>query len=121
MSNTTNQRQQIIELLQDMKAENIVVINTGEESPITDWVIVCEGTSFVHVGAIATKIRTHFKQVEGMLPYHMEGDDANRWVAIDYTDIVVHIMLPQLREYYKIEELWAEYPQETIASVQFTN
>ena len=117
MSESKEQRLKILEILQDMKAENIVVINTGANSPITDWVIICDGSSFVHVGAIANSVRTHFKQVEGVLPWHMEGDDANRWVVLDYTDIVVHVMLPQLREYYKIEELWDEYPQESIASV----
>lgn len=115
MSDTPKQLAEIIELAQDMKAENIVTINTGAESPVADWIVICEGTSFVHVAAVANKIRTHFKQTAGMLPYHMEGQEANRWIAIDYTDIVVHIMLKELRDYYQIEELWSEYPQETIS------
>ena len=114
MSDNT-QLDTIIELLQEMKADNIVTINTGAESPIADWVVVCDGNSFTHVSAVADKVRTHFKQTEGMLPYHMEGKDQSRWVLLDYTDIVVHIMLPELRKYYEIEELWSDYPQETIS------
>ena len=113
MENNT-QLQEILDLTLEMKAENIVAIHTGALSPIADWVIVCEGGSFTHVAAIADRIRKHFKQTMGILPYHMEGADASRWIAIDYTDIVLHVMLPELRNYYKIEELWSEYPQKDV-------
>lgn len=105
-----HQLSKTLELLQDVKAEKIRIIESGENSPIADWIIICEGNSFVHVRAIADAIRIYFKQNENMLPYHMEGKEQSRWVLLDYTDVVVNIMLPELREFYKLEELWGEYP-----------
>ena len=104
----------VVEVLQEVKAEKITVVATGEDSPVADWVVICEGNSFVHVRAIADKVREYFKKNENMLPFHEEGKQFNRWILLDYTDIVVNIMLPELREHYKLEELWEEYEQADI-------
>ena len=113
MENNT-QLQEILDLVLEMKAENVVTINTGADSPVADWLVICEGGSFTHVAAIADRVRKYFKQTAGMLPYHMEGADASRWILLDYTDIVLHVMLPELRNYYNLEELWSDYPQKSI-------
>ncbi len=114
MSNFSSDNSQLnktIELLQDVKADNITIIESGENSTIADWVIVCEGNSFVHVRAITDKIRDYFKKEENMLPFHMEGKSESRWVLLDYTDVVVNVMLKELRDYYRLEELWEDHPQ----------
>lgn len=106
-----------IEVLQDVKAENITIVNGGEDSPVADWIVICEGNSFVHVRAIAGQVRDHFKQNENTLPFHEEGREQNRWILLDYTDIVVNVMLPELREHYELEELWEGCDQETLPNL----
>jgi ribosome-associated protein len=113
-STDNSQLAKTIDLLQEVKAEKITIVESGEESTIADWIIICEGTSFVHVRAISDKIREYFKKEENMLPYLMEGKDESRWVLLDYTDVVVNIMLKELRDFYRLEELWSAYPQTEI-------
>jgi len=106
-----------INALQEVKAENITIINGGANSPVADWIIICEGNSFVHVRAIADEVRMHFKKVLNELPFHEEGQQHNRWILLDYTDIVVNIMLPELREHYQLEDLWKESDQENLPNL----
>ncbi len=117
MSNEISNNQQlnkIVELLLNTKAENITLVECGSASPIADWILICEGTNFVHIRALADEVRDYFKQEENMLPFHMEGKNESRWVLLDYTDIVINIMLPELREHYQLEDLWSEYPQKQL-------
>jgi len=106
-----------INALQDAKAENITIIYGGEDSPVADWIIVCEGNSFVHVRAIADQLRDFFKHELNELPFHEEGQQHNRWILLDYTDIVLNIMLPELRMHYQLEDLWKECDQEKIPTL----
>ncbi len=106
-----------IDALQDAKAENITIIHGGEDSPVADWIIICEGNSFVHVRAIADQLRDFFKRQLNELPFHEEGQQHNRWILLDYTDIVLNIMLPELRMHYQLEDLWKECDQENIPNL----
>jgi len=104
----------VIDILQSVKAENVTIVNGGEESAVADWIVICEGNSFVHVNAIANTVRSHFKTEENILPFHEEGRDYKRWILLDYTDVVVNIMLPELRDHYELEELWKDCDQEVL-------
>ncbi len=106
----------IIELLLNTKGENITVVNSGEESPIADWIVICEGTNFVHIRALADSVQDYFKKEENMAPFHQEGKGENRWILLDYNEVVINIMLPELREHYQLEELWSEYPQHQVTA-----
>ncbi len=103
-----------IEVLQSIKAENITIVEGGADSAVADWIVICEGNSFVHVRAIADRVRDYFKKEHNALPYHEEGREQNRWTLLDYTDVVVNIMLPELREHYELENLWEDCDQENI-------
>ncbi|ERP31068.1 ribosome silencing factor [Chitinivibrio alkaliphilus] len=108
----------ILNLMLETKAENIRVIHTGETSTVSDWTVICEGTNFNHVRAIAMAIKQEMKQ-EDQYVDHTEGQDHNRWILLDYLDIVVHIMLPELRNYYKIEAFLEENSQMTITEEEY--
>ena len=94
-----------IQVLKDSKAEDIVVIKTDLETVGTEFVVICRGTAFVHVSAIAQNLKEKMKVEHGIPPLVFEGREHGRWVLVDYPFATVHVMLQELRDYYKIEEL----------------
>jgi len=97
----------IVELAGQKKAEHIVLFNPGKESSIADWFLVCEGTNEVHNRAIGNAILQGLKEI-GSPPWHHEGIEQGRWILIDFIDIVVNIILPELRHYYELDKLWEQ-------------
>jgi len=94
-----------IRFLKDLKAENITLIKTDLETAGTDFVIICRGVAFVHVTAIAQNLKELLKKELGISPLVFEGREHGRWVLLDYSFGTIHIMLQELRDYYKIEEI----------------
>jgi len=94
-----------IKILKDSKAEDIVLIKTNLETAGTEFVIICRGTAFVHVSAIAQNLKDKMKVEHKIAPLVFEGREHGRWVLVDYPFATVHVMLQELRDYYKIEEL----------------
>ena len=70
--------------------------------------IICEASSTMQVKAIADFVEDHVKKSLGESPYHHEGKQAAHWVLIDYVNIVVHVMQPETRKFYKLEEMWSD-------------
>ncbi|MEN9945741.1 MAG: ribosome silencing factor [Pseudomonadota bacterium] len=91
--------------LEDIKGENIIVLDTQELSPLFSKMIVCTGNSNRQVKALANNVVSEFKdnQIEIV---GVEGEGSGEWVLVDCGDVVVHIMLPQVRAYYDLESLW---------------
>ena len=88
------------------KAEDVVVLSLKEESGIADWFLVCQGDNPLHNRAISQGIMDSLFE-HGLSPWHVEGLIEGRWVLIDYSDVVVHVMIPEARRYYGLEELWS--------------
>ncbi len=87
------------------KAEHITLIDLTGFSDIADWFVICQGDNIAHNRAIADSIVDGLKQMK--LPaWHIEGLSDGRWIVLDYSDVVAHIMLPEVREFYALEELW---------------
>jgi ribosome-associated protein len=86
-----------------------VVIEVGKVNPIADYMIITSGDVPTHTRAIADEIRKKLKE-EGIIP-KIEGYSSGRWIAIDLGDIITHIFLPELREYYQLEWLWQDAPK----------
>ncbi|MFQ3548356.1 MAG: ribosome silencing factor [Armatimonadota bacterium] len=92
-------------LLDEKKALDIEIIDIGEDSIISDYFVICTGTSNTHIKAIADGLLIDGKQ-EGLIKNHVEGYNQAKWLLVDYGDIVVHIFAKEEREYYDIESLW---------------
>jgi ribosome-associated protein len=95
----------------DKKAEDIVALDVRGLSGITDFFVICSGTSEPHLKAIASEIRDRLKEEEGVGPNGVDGYPMSQWMVIDYGDVVVHIFHPHKRTYYAIEDLWSDAPR----------
>ncbi len=98
----------VANLAKDKKAENIVVLDVRKISSFCDFFVIMTGSVDVHIKALLDYITTTVKKNSNILPHHIEGEEFYRWVVIDYIDVIVHIMNPQLREFYALEKIWAK-------------
>src|SRR5262245_43107857 len=95
----------IVDGLEDVKAHNIVVLNTEHLSPLFERVIIASGTSNRQTKALAASVRDSVKS-RGMQVMSTEGEDNGEWIIVDCGAAVAHIMQPAIREYYHLEEIW---------------
>ena len=70
--------------------------------------VICEATSTTQVKAISDYIEVHLKELLDETPYRHEGHQGSQWILIDYVNIVIHVMLPETRKFYKLEEMWSD-------------
>lgn len=99
----------INEALLDKKAENILILNLGTiENTITDFFVICSGNSSVHVSTLADSLESTVRTAIKEKPWKKEGFENCEWVLLDYVNVVVHIFQPQSREFYRLEQLWAD-------------
>lgn len=97
----------IIKAAEEKLAEKIMVFDSKTQQSTADQFIICQGESTVHNRAVADAIIDNLEQ-QNTHPWHVEGLEDGRWVLVDYSDVVVHIMLPELREFYDLEALWSK-------------
>lgn len=90
----------------DMKAERIETIDVRDKSSITDFMIVCSGTSKRHVSSIAANVSDKAKE-EGLMPYGVDGEAEGEWVVVDMGNVMVHVLQEEHRELYQLEKLWS--------------
>ncbi len=99
----------IVEAIREKKGRHIVTIDLRKvEHAICDCFIICHGDSMTQVGAITESIEKKMKEEAKVRPHHVEGLQNSQWVLIDYFDILVHVFQEEYREFYKLEELWAD-------------
>ena len=99
----------ITEGIQEKKGSDIVVADlTKIEGTICKYFIICQGSSPTQVEAIAESVGDFARERLKEKPAHVVGLENAQWVAMDYTDVLVHIFLPDVREYYDLEHLWAD-------------
>lgn len=97
---------QVVEgALDEMKAVNVRVLDVHKLTDIADTMIIASGNSDRHVRSIADRIIEHAKK-GGFRPMGIEGERDGEWVLVDLQDVIVHIMLPRVREFYRLESLW---------------
>lgn len=96
----------VMDALEDLKGVDIKVIDVSELTSITDRMVVVSGTSTRHVKALADNVALKAKQA-GSPALGVEGAAAAEWILIDLGDVVVHVMLPAVREFYALEKLWS--------------
>lgn len=99
--------QQAASICLDNKANDVVILDLGGVSDMTDYFVIASGTSDTHVRSIAEHVVEEMKK-RGFRAHHVEGLPQGRWVLIDFVDFVVHVFHPALRSFYQLERLWGD-------------
>ena len=101
--------EKITEGIQEKKGKNIVIADlTNIEDTICKYFVICQGNSPSQVAAIVDSIRDYVRKETGNKVYAIDGLRNARWVAMDYSDVLVHVFLPEVRDFYNLEHLWAD-------------
>jgi ribosome-associated protein len=98
-------RQRVVAALEDLKAKDVREIDVRGKTSIADTLFIASGTSARHVKSIADEV-VKFAKEAGTMPLGVEGQTEAEWVLVDLGDIIVHVMLPRIREFYGLERLW---------------
>jgi ribosome-associated protein len=105
----------IVEGMKNNKAEDIVVIDLREvEHAVTDFFVICSGDSPTQIEGIANSVIRLTRKELKEKPWHKEGKNNAQWILLDYVNVVVHIFYKELREYYELEDLWADGKKITV-------
>jgi len=100
----------VLNALDDIKAQDVNSLEVKEMTPITDYMIIASGTSTTHIKAIADNVLHKIKELS-FQPLGVEGKKGADWILIDLGDIVIHVMLPNSREFYALDKLWSPMNQ----------
>ncbi len=109
---TEQLKQLVIDSLEEMKGNEIVVLDVRGNTSVTDFMIIASGTSNRHVASMANNVVVNVKE-QGVRPLGVEGQSGSEWVLVDLGDIVVHIMQPATRQFYDLERLWSDLPDDS--------
>ncbi|MGN7839977.1 ribosome silencing factor [Stenotrophomonas sp. 22385] len=90
---------------EELKARDLVEIDVIGKSSVADYMVIASGTSSRHVKSIADEVVKFAKNL-GVMPLGVEGEREAEWVLVDLGDVIVHVMLPRVREFYALERLW---------------
>lgn len=104
-------RDLVIEALDDMKAQDVVVLDVRGKTSITDFMVIASGTSDRHVKSLAEGVAFKAKQADTP-PIGSEGVKDGEWALVDLNGVVVHVMQPRVRDFYQLERLWTVDPEE---------
>jgi len=99
----------IVEAIQDIKGHDIVILDLRHlQNSVTDYFIICSGDSNTQVDGITSSIIRKTRSDLQERPWHQEGINNSEWVLIDYVNVVVHVFYREIREFYNLEDLWAD-------------
>jgi ribosome-associated protein len=100
----------------DRKAIDIVQLDLRSIIGYTDYFVICTGRTERQTRAIHDGIYEGMKSAHGRLPGRVEGLPGARWILMDYLDVVVHVFVPEARDYYRLEQLWGEAPAQAVGA-----
>ena len=104
-ADTATLRKHVIDALEELKAKDVREIDVRGKTSIADLLVIASGTSARHVKSIADEV-VKFAKKAGVMPLGVEGEQEAEWVLVDLGDVIVHVMLPRIREFYGLERLW---------------
>lgn len=103
----------MIELLEEKKSQDIVILDTRKQSDIWDYFVICSAMSGIHIKALKNYIIAEMKKNKFFIS-HSEGEFDSNWIVLDYEDILLHIFEEKTRRYYALEKLWGENEIKTV-------
>ena len=106
----------IVDYASDRKAVDIVQLDLRGMIGYTDYFVICSGRTERQTKAIHDAIYEGLKSTHRRLPERVEGLPGARWILMDYLDVVVHVFVPDTREYYRLEQLWGEAPAHAVGA-----
>ncbi|MDX1452367.1 MAG: ribosome silencing factor [Oleiphilaceae bacterium] len=104
-------RDLVVNALEDLKADNICVLNVKDRTSVTDYMVIASGTSNRHVQSLADNVVSEVKEAGGKA-LGVEGGATSDWVLVDLGEIVVHVMMPATRSFYDLERFWRDGPDQ---------
>ena len=97
----------IAEVLDNMKARDIKLLHVSDKTVMTDYFVICSGTSNTQIRALSGEVEYKLGE-RGVSPLHIEGYETGTWIAMDYAHVMVHIFNREQRDFYKLEKLWGD-------------
>ncbi len=108
----------IVEAIQDKKGQKISIIDlSGIDGAPAPEFIICQGKSTSQVSAIADNIAEEIRKRHGIKPVHTDGYRNSQWIILDYGSVMIHVFLPDTREFYGLDELWSDAPLREIPDI----
>jgi ribosome-associated protein len=95
----------------DKKGEGIITLDVAELLVVTEYFVIATGRTNIQVRAIADEVEERLRDEGGVKPIGREGEGENKWVLLDYGDLVVHVFQPEERDFYRLERLWSDAPR----------
>ena len=99
---------------QDKLARDVVILDMRPVCTYTDFFVVCTGQNARQTKAIWGEVHERLKHDDGLLPRSVAGERDGTWIVGDYLDVVLHVFTPDAREFYRLDDLWGDVPQETL-------
>lgn len=104
--------------IQEKKGEDIAIVDLSHiDGAIADYFVICQGNSPMQVEAITESVGEMVRKDEGEKPINVNGLGEDQWVAMDYSDVLVHIFLPETRRFYDLESLWQDAPLTRVPNI----
>lgn len=100
-----------VDALEELKGNEITVIDVSEMTDVTSRMVIASGTSSRHLRSLAENVALEAKRANEQ-PLGREGEDSSDWVLVDLGEVVVHVMMPEARDYYNLEKFWEEFKRE---------
>lgn len=102
----------VIGALEDLKADNISILDVKSRTSVTDFMVIASGTSSRHVKSLADNVISEAKDHD-IKPVGIEGETSSDWILVDLGGVVIHVMMPATRTFYDLERFWHESPTES--------
>ena len=99
---------EIIKSIDDKKGKDTKALFVSSFTTLSDYFVICTGTSSTHIKAIADGVEKDLRQKHDLSPHHVEGYSSASWILMDYSDVLVNILLDDTRKFYSLERLWGD-------------
>lgn len=111
----------ICQALLEKKGHGIEVLHIEQLTSLTEYFVICNATSTTQVKALADNVEWRMKTDHGVMPHHTEGFESAQWILLDYNSVIVHIFMPEAREFYKLENMWKDGRRVALADLGITD